>query len=254
MFWPSPAFSPICDLFGSITVDVIKVIDYGWIKQCTKEEVVGTATIYIQDILGYHSDQLIKQIVLPLEQQESANSSQNKPSEKEKEEEKAKEKAKEPESDKKEASKSLEQEKAEQGRAAREQNNQRNQSCSSVGRGSMVSAQPIAKISLRNISSIKSLIAPYPINYNEGVKLDMKISEFINNVTITLNRFKRLMAFVGLIEFVDVEIIHFKRPRLSYLMLCLICLMILTLDLNNLLTYTLSVFLIMGVYYSPFFN
>ncbi|KAL4497918.1 hypothetical protein ABPG72_014775 [Tetrahymena utriculariae] len=68
--WKQDFIFPFSNSYGLIKLEVISVINKGWIKENFKENILASVSIQIADILGHNQDTVFKKITLPLDNTE----------------------------------------------------------------------------------------------------------------------------------------------------------------------------------------
>ncbi|EAR95709.2 PX domain protein (macronuclear) [Tetrahymena thermophila SB210] len=68
--WKQDFIFPFSNSYGLITLEVISVINKGWIKENFIEKILASVSIQIADILGHNQDTVFKKINLPLDNTE----------------------------------------------------------------------------------------------------------------------------------------------------------------------------------------
>ncbi|KAL4453660.1 hypothetical protein ABPG74_009556 [Tetrahymena malaccensis] len=71
--WKQDFIFPFSNSYGLITLEVISMINKGWIKEKFTEKILASVSIQIADILGHNQDTVFKKIVLPLDNTEQRN-------------------------------------------------------------------------------------------------------------------------------------------------------------------------------------
>lgn len=104
------------------------------------------------------------------------------------------------------------------------------------------------EFSIRNLSSIKSLLSSCPINYNEGESLNLGYFEFFKYFKQTSIRFKRILGHIAIFRYWEYYLFEFRYYRFSILMLYLGSFLILFMTLDNIIAYILFIFVFLCVY------
>ena len=104
------------------------------------------------------------------------------------------------------------------------------------------------EFSIRNLSSMKSLLSSSPINYNEGESLNLGYFEFFKYFKQTIIRFKRIIGQIAIFRHCEYYLFEFKYYRFSILMLYLGSFLILFMTLDNIMAYVLFIFIFLWVY------
>ena len=104
------------------------------------------------------------------------------------------------------------------------------------------------EFSIRNLSSMKSLLSSSPINYNEGESLNLGYFEFFKYFKQTSIRFKRILGHIAIFRYWEYYLFEFRYYRFSILMLYLGSFLILFMTLDNIIAYVLFIFVFLCVY------
>ena len=104
------------------------------------------------------------------------------------------------------------------------------------------------EFSIRNLSSMKSLLSSSPINYNEGESLNLGYFEFFKYFKQTSIRFKRILGHIAIFRYWEYYLFEFRYYRFSILMLYLGSFLILFMTLDNIIAYILFIFVFLCVY------
>ena len=104
------------------------------------------------------------------------------------------------------------------------------------------------EFSIRNLSSMKSLLSSSPINYNEGESLNLGYFEFFKYFKQTSIRFKRIIGHIAIFRYWEYYLFEFRYYRFSILMLYLGSFLILFMTLDNIIAYVLFIFVFLCVY------
>ena len=104
------------------------------------------------------------------------------------------------------------------------------------------------EFSIRNLSSMKSLLSSSPINYNEGESLNLGYFEFFKYFKQTSIRFKRILGHIAIFRYWEYYLFEFRYYRFSILMIYLGSFLILFMTLDNIIAYILFIFVFLCVY------
>ena len=104
------------------------------------------------------------------------------------------------------------------------------------------------EFSIRNLSSMKSLLSSSPINYNEGESLNLGYFEFFKYFKQTSIRFKRIIGHIAIFRYWEYYLFEFRYYRFSIMMLYLGSFLILFMTLDNIIAYVLFIFVFLCVY------
>ena len=104
------------------------------------------------------------------------------------------------------------------------------------------------EFSIRNLSSMKSLLSSSPINYNEGESLNLGYFEFFKYFKQTSIRFKRIIGHISIFRYWEYYLFEFRYYRFSILMIYLGSFLILFMTLDNIIAYILFIFVFLCVY------
>ena len=69
------------------------------------------------------------------------------------------------------------------------------------------------EFSIRNLSSMKSLLSSSPINYNEGESLNLGYFEFFKYFKQTSIRFKRIIGHIAIFRYWEYYLFEFRYYR-----------------------------------------
>lgn len=112
---------------------------------------------------------------------------------------------------------------------------------------------PIVRIKVKNLSSMKSYIAPAYGDYVEGVRMDTE--KYSNQLLrLSLSRVKRVFSYVKLVSKDLDDIYHFKYPKFSVLCFLLFTWIIFMVEASNVIADFLLVLSILCIYNHPTFN
>ena len=104
------------------------------------------------------------------------------------------------------------------------------------------------EFSIRNLSSMKSLLSSSPINYNEGESLNLGYFEFFKYFKQTSIRFNRIIGHIAIFRYWEYYLFEFRYYRFSIMMLYLGSFLILFMTLDNIIAYVLFIFVFLCVY------